>query len=174
MEIWKDIEGFEGYYQVSNLGRVKSVERYVNHPSGGLKKLKSKIMTKYISKQGYHTVTLRNLGRKVAKVHRLVCNAFLDNPLKKENVNHKNGIKTDNRVENLEWCTQLENVNHAIKTNLFDNKGEKHPFSRLKKKDIIFIRENAGKMTQKQLALKFNTVQSVISRIVRKERWKHI
>lgn len=108
MEIWKDIQGYEGSYQVSNLGRVKSVERITregNHRSEKQMKLQK-------TKRGYLTVILTKEGnQKLHYVHRLVGIAFIPNPTGKEQINHINEQKEDNRVENLEWSTAKENMN---------------------------------------------------------------
>lgn len=108
MEIWKDIQGYEGSYQVSNLGRVKSIERVTkegNHRSEKQMKLQK-------TKRGYLTVILTKDGNpKIHLVHRLVGIAFIPNPTGKEQINHINEQKEDNRVENLEWSTAKENMN---------------------------------------------------------------
>lgn len=104
MEVWKDIEGYEGLYQVSNLGRIRRDK---------------KIKKPHVDHGGYLTVWLcKHSVQKCLKVHRLVASAFLSNPEGKRTVNHINGVKTDNRVENLEWATHSENINHANKTGL--------------------------------------------------------
>lgn len=118
MEEWKDINGFEGLYQVSNFGNVKSLARYVNHWQGGLRFRKEKILKPFI-KQGYHYV---DFGRKKQyRVHRLVAQTFLDNPYDKPDVNHIDGNKLNNEVNNLEWVTASENMIHLVKNKLWNN-----------------------------------------------------
>jgi hypothetical protein len=98
-EIWRDIPGYEGRYQASNLGRIRSQQRGLLKP--------------FINHNGYMVAPLTKEGEKVRTgAHRLVAQAFIPNPENKEQINHKNGIKTDNRVENLEWVTCSENNLH--------------------------------------------------------------
>ena len=115
-EQWKDIEGYEGLYQVSNFGRVKSLPR-VRIGNGTPYLTKSKILSKGIgATRGYCRVTLckEPNNQKMFYVHRLVAIAFCEKIKGKDVVNHKNGIRTDNRAENLEWTTLEENLQHAL------------------------------------------------------------
>lgn len=117
-EIWKDIEGYKGYYQVSNCGRVKSLQRFKSCGKGGFIQ-KERIMKQSLTTTGYKKVELSKDGkRKSMKVHRLVAMAFIDNPDNKPDVNHIDGNPLNNHLVNLEWCTESENINHAIRTGL--------------------------------------------------------
>lgn len=109
-EIWKDITGYEGLYQVSNLGRVKSLN--YRHTK------EEKLLQLTLNKKGYLTVTLCKDKSKTVQVHRLVASVFIPNVNNKPCINHLNGQKDDNRVENLEWCTHKENNIHAWENGL--------------------------------------------------------
>jgi NUMOD4 motif/HNH endonuclease/NUMOD1 domain len=111
-ELWRDIEGFETYYQVSNFGRVRSLNREIVKKRGGIIELKGRFMNIKL-KKGYSIVRLSKNGkRQNVFMHRLVAQAFISNPNNKPIVNHINNIKHDNRVENLEWATHKENTQH--------------------------------------------------------------
>lgn len=117
MEIWKPVKNYENLYEVSNLGRVKSLTRFVDSNRYEIKEI---IKKPYYNKSiGYYSISLWKNGiQHTWTVHRLVAEAFIENPDKLPCINHKNGRKLDNRVNNLEWCTYKENNNHAINTNL--------------------------------------------------------
>lgn len=125
-EIWKDIEGYEELYQISNFGNVKSLPkkvRYTNRYGSICYRLTNeRILKPVINCWGYCSVTLfKNKTRNSQRVHRLVAYAFIDNPLNKPEVNHIDGNKQNNCVENLEWCTSHENGIHAWKIGLFNS-----------------------------------------------------
>ena len=125
-EVWKDIKGYEGLYQVSNLGRIKSLKRFKKNHSK-LQKVNEKILKLYINKRnGY---VYRNLNKnsleKNHRVHRLVAETFIPNPNNLPQINHKDGNKQNNCVDNLEWCTCKENMQHAYKLGLANNNNQK-------------------------------------------------
>ena len=134
-EVWRDIEGYEGLYQVSNLGRVKSFAKKGNW--------KEKILIQSKTRDGYNIVGLyKNSKNTTVRVHRVVAKAFIPNPNSFLEVNHKDGNKNNNAVDNLEWCTCEENMKHSwniglrrtkdILSNLHEyaNKGGRNPSSR--------------------------------------------
>ena len=114
-EIWLDVKGYEGLYQVSNLGQVKSVSRYVTR--GCASWLTKDVLLKPLNQGCYDCVNLFDMynGEKRCKreyIHRIVASAFITNPSNKEQVDHINGNKRDNRAVNLRWCNKSENINN--------------------------------------------------------------
>lgn len=138
-EVWKPVVGYEGFYEVSNLGRVRSVGKEVvqmNHGKYRKTYYSAKIITQFYHWNGYLRVHLTTHKKtKSVFVHRLVAQAFIPTPNENLTVNHKNGKKDDNRLENLEWCTQQENINHAIKTGLIKNR--KKPVCKLDENGVV-------------------------------------
>ena len=115
-EIWRPIEGYE-FYEVSNLGRVRRLESFVNCKNGVKQKFPGKILKPRVNNCGYLMVRLCKNGIcRSYYLHRLVCQAFLPNPDNKPQVNHLSEEKTNNSVENLEWCTAKENANYGTRT----------------------------------------------------------
>ena len=117
MENWKDIENYEGFYQVSDCGRIKSLERDVYYSNGAVHHVDEKILVPILNRGGYSQINLNKNGKvKKEYVHRLVAMAFIPNPENKSQINHKNEVKTDNSVENLEWCTASYNLSYGTRT----------------------------------------------------------
>lgn len=113
-EVWKDIEGYEGLYQVSNYGRVKSVAKKVTYDNGKEVNYKEKILKPYNCDGGYQVVALfKNRNRTQVLVHRLVAQNFLHNPENKKEVNHIDFNPANNTLSNLEWTTRQENMRHS-------------------------------------------------------------
>lgn len=111
-EVWKDIIGYEKKYQISNLGRVKSMQKKVVNSKKSERIVSERILKSWNVGRGYAVITLGVKNKRY--IHRLVAESFIPNIENKEQVNHINGIKTDNRVENLEWVTQSENMYHSV------------------------------------------------------------
>ncbi|WP_194750362.1 NUMOD4 domain-containing protein [Staphylococcus chromogenes] len=167
--IWRTIPGYEGIYEVNNYGAVKSIPRVIMRRDGKPYTIKKEKVLKYqIDEDGYHRYELNYAGH-VFKTfsHRLVALAFIPNPLNKPFVNHINGIKNDNRIENLEWCTDLENKEHAKKNGLVPFQyGVKNPVNKLSEEEVKEIWKLKQKGMQpsaisKQLAIPHSNVRNI-------------
>lgn len=116
-EIWKDVKGFEGHYQVSNLGQVKSIPKFRKNGKGGGFIQKGRIIKTRMDRDGYHELGLHKENKTYfRKLHRLVANEFIDNPLNLPEVNHIDLNKSNNNYSNLEWIDHLNNVRHYFKS----------------------------------------------------------
>lgn len=145
IEEWRDIEGYEGYYQVSNKGNVKSLSRK-REGNGKKGLLKERLLKTTINSNGYPHVKLYKNGKgESCKVHRLVVDAFINTDKCREHINHKDGIKTNNKLSNLERCTPSENINHAYDNKLNDVKVD-IPIDKLERliKSGLTLKELAG------------------------------
>lgn len=183
-EVWKDVVGYEGLYQVSNFGNVKSLDRIVNKPNGVSYLRKGKICTQSKSNLGYMTVGFTVNNKKVNKyVHRLVAEAFITNMNDYPQVNHIDCDKTNNRMYNLEWCTNSQNHIHASKNGL--NKlhlhrvaysGEENGRSLLTKEQVLEIKQKyiPYKYSAKKLSKEYNVSESCITHILNNTSWKEI
>lgn len=165
MEQWKSVVGYEEHFQVSNLGRV-----YSNRTS--------KILKQTISKTGYYTIATKIGGRNgkslCFKIHRLVAEAFILNLENKPFVNHKDGNKLNNCEENLEWCTQSENVIHAIQIGLLKPLSmDNSPNAKLNSDlvEAIRLEYKETKTTHRKLAKKYGVGKTTIQNILADQRW---
>ena len=170
MEIWKDIKDYEGAYQISSKGRFKSLARRYSP--------REEILKPFLTKDGYEMVELcKNNKAAHKRVNRLVAIAFIPNNQNKPQVNHIDGNKLNNCVENLEWVTNSENQIHAYKTGIeVSRKGEKHGMAKLKDCEAKEIKNiySKGGITQLELSKIFKVSQSTINRVTSGNNWKHI
>ncbi len=171
-EQWRDIEGYEGYYQVSNFGHVRSMTRVVPSRWGAGCTYHQRLLAPGGGR--YLKVTLRRFSiPEYASVHRLVAKAFVLNQADAPQVNHKNGNPKDNRAENLEWCNASENAIHAIRLGLRnDVKGERHGRSKVTEKQAWEIKY--GTRTLKEYSEEFGITYSGAYQIRSGVKWKHI
>lgn len=158
MEIWKGIKGYKGLYKVSNTGKVLSIKRNL-------------ILVPCLNRN-YLKVNLYDKGKRApTSIHRIVALNFINNPKKYKQVNHKDGNKLNNNVENLEWCDAAFNSKHAAELGLYIS-GEKHPFSKFKNEDIRFIRTcGIGNLKLSKL---FSVAEHTIFRIKNKQSYKNV
>ena len=168
-EIWKEIKGYEGLYQVSNLGNIKHLKfKKKNVLTGGFSLIKERILKPVKHYNGYVYVDLhKNGSHKITAIHRIVALNFIDNINNKPQVNHFDGNKENNNVINLEWCTMSENMIHALNNGLSRTK--------LLPNDVIEIRKllKTG-LTQLKIADIFDVKRCVIADISSKRTWNHV
>lgn len=156
-EIWKDIEEFRGKYQVSNIGRIRSLDRLNIYKNGSKRIEKGKILSLSHNKLGYIQVLLHKENKRYSRrVHRLVAQAFISNPNNYNEINHIDGNKENNKTDNLQWCNRTQNVRHAINTGL-----RKKYYGRRRDKAMIRKLDELGRVTipkedRKELGWKHN------------------
>jgi hypothetical protein len=173
-EIWKDIQGYESLYQASNLSRIRSLDRIIYYSDGRINHTKGKIINSYIdSSNGYSIIRLsKNNKIKRYKVHRIIAKLFLDNPNKYVQINHKDCNKTNNNIENLEWCNQSQNMKHAFANNLIKRySGIENINSKLDYHIVSIIRKSI--LSCKELANIFNVSEGCIKQVKKFKTWKY-
>jgi hypothetical protein len=167
-ETWKDIDGYNNAYQISNLGNVRSA-----HKSKKILKTDKDDPDRYVSVTLYLSVG----KRRKEKIHRLIAKAFIPNPENKSQVNHINGNKKDNSLEIFEWCTPSENVIHSYKTGLQKiTRGSESVNVKLSEEQVLSIRNEYAKggIFMKDLAKKYKVATSTICAVIQRHNWKHI
>jgi hypothetical protein len=174
-EIWKDIKGWEGFYQISSLGRVKSLERYKDS-GNGLQKVYEKVLIPYKANKRYFIIGLSSESKTHAKyIHRLVLLTFIGYPKENQEACHNDGDISNNRVNNLRWDTRINNIKDKSKhgTQL---QGESSPLAKLTEKDVIEIKRlyKTGSYYHRDLAVMFGVSRANICLIVNEVNWKHL
>lgn len=175
-KVWKKIPKYSSY-EASTYGEIKTF----NWKNKGIER----IMKPALDNGGYLRTMLKGDDGvfKTVKTHRIIAETFIQNPLNKKEVNHKNSIRSDNRVDNLEWVTHSENVKHSFDNMMQTNMGECNPCATLSDKQVLEIRMNYkyGRkskheegLTKKQIAEMYNTTVPVIKRIIQNKTWKHL
>lgn len=176
-EIWKPVVGYEGIYEVSNFGRIKSVDRIITTTNNTTRIRRGVIRKPSNNQWGYLQVSLHREGiRTCFRIHRLVAIAFIPEQDGKHEINHIDGNKKNNKTNNLEWCTTSENILHAVRTGLLViKKGENTSYSKIKETDVIAIKKMyANGAKYREIENAFNVKRSTIWNIVKNHSWKHI
>lgn len=177
-ENWLPVKGYEDFYEVSDLGNIRTIERYITLPTHSYLK-KSKFLTQYEDGRGYLHVKLYNGKGKPKSVtsHRIVASTFIPNLQDKPQINHIDGNKLNNKLENLEWCTHEENMFHVRTMNQRRSsiEGENNISSKLTKNQVLEIREkySKGGITMTKLGELYNTKYTNISSIINRKTWKY-
>lgn len=174
-EVWLPVVGYEGFYEISNKGRLKTVKKTVRTKSNGRHPRKERILNPTINQKGYyHTSLHREASVKWFTIHRLVAQAFIPNPENKPQVNHIDSTPLNNNVENLEWCTHGENMKHGFLYGRKTQKGEKNNQAKITREIAEKVRElyAEGNLTQWQVGEVFGLARCHIKDITTYKIWK--
>lgn len=176
-EEWRDIPGYENIYRASTHGRIKSYGRYIGCVGGNKRFLKGRIIRPGKNKYGYlQAVLYKNTKKKDIRVNRIILEVFFRPPKEGEECNHKDGNKQNNHIENLEWCTHLQNMQHKDNVLGKHSRGENSGNAKFSEQEArcILILLKEGNLTQKQIANRFGVSIQTISRIKCGKRWAHV
>lgn len=177
MEIWKEVVGYEGYYEISNLGNLRSIDRYIEKSNGVIQYVKGKYIPGNLTSDGYIRVKLNKNGiTKSTGIHRLVAESFIEKPISEEylEVNHIDFNRTNNKFDNLEWSTHRQNIDHSCNNGNYKGKnGDKNGRAVYSDEDALNIRK---------LYEEGNTVMDIVkiyypqlsNNIQRKNKWSRI
>ncbi|MCK5609791.1 NUMOD4 motif-containing HNH endonuclease [Candidatus Pacearchaeota archaeon] len=177
---WINIKGFEEFYQINILGKVRSLDKIVNNYPNCTRKLKGRILKGTIDKAGYYRVYLCGRGmKKNTLLHRLIALHFIPNPNDYPCVNHMDGVKTNNNISNLEWCTHKQNMRHGYDTGLIPKKinpkGEKGIAAKLTDNQVVEIKKRlAGGGRIVDIVLDYPVKEGAIGEIKAGRSWGHI
>lgn len=180
-EIWKSVVGWEGIYEVSNFGQVRSISRLIARQDGSTQRFRQCILSPRKNSTGYLIVTLSDLSngrRATVRVHRLVAEAFIPNPMSLPEVNHIDSDRANARVDNLEWVTPSQNRYHGYhfgSVSLPRRIGEKTSSAKLDAGKVLEIRLLASRgVSSRQLAKKYAVNKTTILRLLSGETWSHV
>lgn len=182
--IWLDIPGYEGLYQASDKGQIRSLDRNIirtnrwGNPS--VFSLKGRLVRPWTNKKGYVYICLGAGKTNKKELHYWIATTFIGpRPFATAEVNHKNGIKNDNRISNLEWVTRQQNVRHSFDFG-FNHKGSKHGIAKLNESQVLEIKQilksknKRAKPYYKDIATQFNVDRKTIESIAKGNTWGHI
>lgn len=178
-EEWRPVQGFEGIYEVSNRGGFRTLEHHVTFPWNGrefTKLVRARIHKQHLTDRGYVKLTLKHKGIQTHEfVHRMVARAFIPNPHNLPVVNHLNSNRADNRVENLEWCTLFDNIQHGIKYGQGHHYGELHGRSILTDEGVLSIRSRLAQgHSVRSLAEEYRVSDTTIYKVKLGQSWTHL
>lgn len=176
-EIFIPVKDFEGYYEVSNFGNVRSLERIIRNKNGKELKVRSRILIPRKHRNGYTLVNLcKNNIIKNCTIHKIVCQSFLGDRPNLIEINHKDGNKKNNILDNLEYVTRSDNSRHAYRLGLKFTKGSKCSAAKLTEEDVIEIRRSylSREYNQVQLGKKYGVKANTICNIINRRYWTHI
>lgn len=173
---WRNIKDYEGLYQVSECGEIKSLDRKSKRKDGRFNVYKGKVLKQGKNNRGYNVITLTKNGtQKTFLVHRIVAMNFIKNVENKKFVNHIDGDKRNNRSENLEWTTFEENIKHAWENKIYKPiKSESVNTAKLNHEKVKNIRKNARNKSVKELAKEYGVTSTTISNVLNFKSWKDV
>ena len=176
-ETWKDITTWEGIYLMSDMGRIKSAAKDIEYADGRAYSYTEKIRKLTLRPDGYLCISASEKDMsEIILVHRAVGLAFIPNPENKKFINHKNGVKIDNRAVNLEWSTAKENVNHAFNAGLMNpTKGSSNHFAKLTEAEVLAVRKLfKDGVSPKEISVALNIGYRNVYHICSGQTWRHL